>query len=38
MMFMVNKQTRAVLESMTDDCTVRQVTKLGGVEAVLLTT
>ena len=39
MVLLINKFTRAVLEAQPPEvCTVHRVTKLGGVEAVLLTT
>ena len=34
----VAQTTRAALEGARDECTVLQVIKLGGVEAVVLTT
>ena len=37
MVLLVNKTTRASLEA-TELCTILKVIKLGGVEAVLLTT
>ena len=37
MVLLVNKMTRATLEA-SELCTVLKVIKLGGVEAVLLTT
>ena len=38
MVLLVNKLTRAALEGAGELCTVRKVIKLGGVEAVLLST
>ena len=38
MVLLINKTTRAALEGASELCAVHKVIKLGGVEAVLLTT